>query len=55
MKLPLTFLLLMLFAVLSLAAPPQKQVIISYPKDTPASVLEEAMAAIKEAVGTTLR
>jgi len=50
MKFPLTLLLLALFAVLAFAAPPLKQVIISYPKDTPTSVLEDAMAAIREAV-----
>ena len=50
MKFALTFLLLVLFAVLGLAATPQKQIIVSYPKDTPMSVLDEAKDAIRKAV-----
>lgn len=42
--------LLALLAVLALAVAPQKQVIVSYPKDTPTSVVEEAMDAIRKAV-----
>ena len=50
MKFPLTFLVLALFAVFGLTATPQKQIIVSYPEDTPASVLEEAKDAIRKAV-----
>ena len=52
MKCNLSLLLVLLLAALCLCAQPQKQVIISYPHDTPSSVVEEAMAAIKEAVGS---
>ncbi|KAI5367718.1 Putative peptidase S8 propeptide/proteinase inhibitor I9 superfamily [Septoria linicola] len=42
----------LLLAVLALAAEqPQKQIIVSYPKDTPAAVLEEAKKAVLEAGG----
>lgn len=50
MKLQLTLLLVALFTVLGMAAAPQKQVIVSYPKDTPHSVMEDAMNEIKKAV-----
>ena len=39
-----------LFLVATLAAAPQKQVIITYAKDTPDSVLDDAKRIIKEAV-----
>jgi uncharacterized lipoprotein YbaY len=58
MQFHLTLYLLALFAALCLAAAPQKQVIISYPEDTPSSVLDEAKAAIIKAVrtrGTVIR
>lgn len=35
---------------LAYAATESKQIIVSYPKDTPDSVIEQAMAVIKEAV-----
>ncbi|KAK5107121.1 hypothetical protein LTR62_001711 [Meristemomyces frigidus] len=54
MKLSLTNLLLASFAAISLASTPQdhNQVIVSYPKDTPTAVIEEAMEAIRKAGGT---
>ncbi|KAK5120139.1 hypothetical protein LTR85_006620 [Meristemomyces frigidus] len=51
MKLPITILLLALFAVLGLAATPQKDVIVSYPNDTPSSVVDDAKNAIVKAGG----
>jgi len=45
-----TFLLALLVAF-ALAAVPQKPIVVSYPADTPESVLEEAKAAIVKAVG----
>jgi len=53
MKFTLSFLLLALFAALCLAAAPQKQVIISYPEDTPQYILDQAKAEIIKAVSTT--
>ena len=50
MKLQLSALVLSLLAALALAVESQKQVVISYPNDTPASVMEEAKSAIIEAV-----
>jgi hypothetical protein len=51
MKLALQLIILALLALLGAAATgEQKPVIVSYPKDTPQSVLEKAMEAIKEAV-----
>lgn len=50
MKLSITVLLVALFAVLGMAASSEKQVIISYPKGTPTSVMEEAMAEVRKAV-----
>ena len=50
MKLYLLTLCLALFLVATLAAAPQKQVIITYATDTPDSVLEDAKRIIKEAV-----
>lgn len=55
MKLALNILLIACFALVALATAPhiaQKPVIISYPSDTPTSVLEEAKDAIKKAVRT---
>lgn len=54
MRFTFTFILLALFAALCLAAAPQKQVIISYPKDTPAYVLDEAKDAIIKAVSSQI-
>ncbi|TKA24122.1 hypothetical protein B0A50_06862 [Salinomyces thailandicus] len=51
MKLSITVLLVALFAVLGMAASSEKQVIISYPKGTPTSVMEEAMAEVRKAGG----
>lgn len=42
--------ILALLAAFALAAAPQKPIVVSYPKDTPESVLEEAKAAIVKAV-----
>lgn len=50
MKFTIHLLLIALFVVFAYASAPLKQVIVSYPKDTPNSVLEKAKAAIKEAV-----
>lgn len=52
MKFSIHILLLALFAVLVLASTEQKPVVVSYPKDTPQSVLDAAMDAIKKAVRT---
>ncbi|GAB7352938.1 hypothetical protein MBLNU459_g3518t2 [Dothideomycetes sp. NU459] len=49
MKFTLHILLIALLVALAYAAAPQKAVIISYPKDTPDSVVDKAKAAIKEA------
>lgn len=51
MKFAIVTLLLSLFALTALAAPPQRSVIVSYPDDTPNSVLDEAKAAVKQAGG----
>ena len=51
MRFTFHILLLALVAALAYAASAQKAVIISYPKDTPDSVVDKAKAAIKEAVG----
>lgn len=50
MKFTIHILLLVLLAVLVLASAEQKPVVVSYPKDTPQSVLDAAMDAIKKAV-----
>lgn len=51
MKFTFTFILLAFLAVFAAAAHPQQQpVVVSYPKDTPQSVIDKAMAAIKQAV-----
>jgi hypothetical protein len=52
MKLYLNILLLAVLSAFAGAVSPQKPVIVSYPEDTPQSVLEQAMAAIKKAVST---
>ena len=52
MKLYLNIVLLVVLSALAGAVSPQKPVIVSYPEDTPQSVLEQAMAAIKKAVCT---
>ncbi|KAI7312078.1 hypothetical protein KC315_g12117 [Hortaea werneckii] len=52
MKLQITFLLIALFAVLSLAADSNRQVIVSYPKGTPQNIMDEAMEEIRKAGGT---
>ncbi|KAK3719638.1 hypothetical protein LTR37_004175 [Vermiconidia calcicola] len=52
MKFTFTFILLAFLAVFAAAAHPQQQpVVVSYPKDTPQSVIDKAMAAIKQAGG----
>ncbi|KAF1353354.1 hypothetical protein BDV97DRAFT_346367 [Delphinella strobiligena] len=51
MKFTIHLLLIALFVVFAYASAPLKQVIVSYPNDTPDSVLEKAKAAIKEAGG----
>ncbi|KAK5155667.1 hypothetical protein LTS14_005928 [Recurvomyces mirabilis] len=53
MKFSLGFLLLAIFAAFCLAAAPQNQIIVSYPKETPSSVIEEAKEAIRKAVAKT--
>jgi len=50
MKIALSFLFAPLLATVALASAIQKPVIISYPNDTPASVLTEAKDAIRKAV-----
>ena len=50
MKLALNVVFLAVFAVLAAAVAPQKPVIVSYPQDTPQSVLDQAMEAIRKAV-----
>ena len=51
MRFALSALLLALLVVLAAATSPQRSVIVSYPDDTPDSVLDEAKAAIKQAGG----
>ncbi|KAF2478753.1 hypothetical protein BDY17DRAFT_328271 [Neohortaea acidophila] len=53
MKLYITALLMALLAAFALAQgqATQKAVVISYPKDTPQSVIDQAMEAIKKAGG----
>lgn len=51
MKIQLTVWLLAILAALVLAQAPQVPVVVSYPEDTPQSVLEDAMDAIRKAVG----
>ena len=50
MKLTLSFLFLALLAAFAAAVAPQQPVVVSYPADTPQSVLDQAMEAIKIAV-----
>ena len=50
MKFAFNLLLLALLAAFAAAVSPQKPVIVSYPEDTPQSVLDKAMDAIKKAV-----
>lgn len=50
MKLQIAFILIALFAVLSLAADSDRQVIVSYPKGTPQNIMDEAMDEIRKAV-----
>lgn len=53
MKFMINVLLLLCLALLAFAAKePQRQVIVSYPKNTPASVLEDAKKAILDAVSS---
>jgi Mrp family chromosome partitioning ATPase len=52
MKFTLTLLTLLTLALGVLSAlTPQKAVIVTYPEDTPSSVVDQAMDAIKEAGG----
>ncbi|CAD0012246.1 unnamed protein product [Aureobasidium pullulans] len=55
MKFTIHLLLIALLVALAYAATEQKQVIVSYPKDTPYSVIEHAMDAIKEAYKTLIK
>lgn len=50
MRLDIFTLLIALLAIAVLAKAPQKPVIVSYPNDTPDSVLTEAKDAIRAAV-----
>jgi len=50
MKIALSLVFAPLLAAVALASATQKPVIISYPKDTPTSVLDEAKDAIRKAV-----
>lgn len=50
MKFYLHILFVVLLAAFAYAAAPQKQVVVSYPNDTPDSVVEQAKAAVREAV-----
>ncbi|PGH13739.1 hypothetical protein AJ79_03438 [Helicocarpus griseus UAMH5409] len=53
MKLYLVSLFLALLAAFALAGEEtQKAVVVTYPKDTPSSVIEQAMQAIKDAGGS---
>jgi Mrp family chromosome partitioning ATPase len=47
----LTFLLVCLFALTAIAVAPQKAVIVTYPENTPDSVLDQAKDAIRKAGG----
>ncbi|KAI4736367.1 hypothetical protein E4T50_13134 [Aureobasidium sp. EXF-12298] len=51
MKFTIHLLLIAFLMALAYAATDSKQVIVSYPKDTPDSVIEHAMSVIKEAGG----
>jgi hypothetical protein len=52
MRFTLTALFVALLATFTMAAAPHKSVIMSWPKDTPDSVVEAAKKAIIEAKGT---
>lgn len=54
MKFGITTFLLLVLAVLAFAADSHRQIIVSYPQNTPSHVLEQAMDAIKQAGGTIL-
>lgn len=54
MKFTLHLLFIAFLMALAYAATESKQIIVSYPKDTPDSVVEQAMAVIKEAVSGQL-
>jgi hypothetical protein len=47
-------LLVALLAVALAAGAAERQIIVSYPEDTPASVIEEAMEAIRKAVSSQI-
>ena len=51
MKLGFTLFLMAIVAAFAFAQAPQIPVVVSYPAETPQSVIEEAMEAIKKAVG----
>ena len=50
MKFAFGILFLAFLVAFASAVSPQKQVVVSYPKDTPQSVLDKAMEAIRKAV-----
>lgn len=50
MKLYINIILFALLAALTGAVSPQKPVIVSYPEDTPQSVVDKAMESIRKAV-----
>jgi len=54
MKTAIVTLLFALLAIAVLAKAPQKPVIVSYPNDTPDSVLTEAKDAVRAAVSVSL-
>lgn len=51
MRLEAVFLALLQFALAITAVAPQRQVLVTYPEDTPPSELAHARSAIEEAVG----
>ena len=51
MRIQLTLFLLAILAAFAFAQAQQVPVVVSYPEDTPQSVLEDAMDAIRKAVG----
>ena len=53
MKFLFGIMLMALLAVFAQAVAEQKPVVVSYPQDTPQSVLDKAMEAIKKAVSWT--
>ena len=50
MKFGFALLLVAMLAVMAFAQAPQIPVVVSYPEETPQSVIEEAMEAIRKAV-----